>query len=121
MGRLSHQEVAKELREALIFVSSGHPEGFGLPLAEALACGCLVIGYHGLGGRDFALPHMHCVEFGDLLGFIEALEREIMRFEANPIEVGSERHAAARAIQETYSPDAENQRALAVWGALAMA
>ena len=121
LGRLSHQEVAKELREALVFVSSGHPEGFGLPLAEALACGCLVIGYHGLGGRDFALPHMHCVEFGDLLGFIEALEREIMRFEANPIEVGSERHAAARAIQETYSPAAENERALAVWGALVMA
>ena len=119
LGRLNHGEVAKELREALIFVSSGHPEGFGLPLAEALACGCLVIGYHGLGGRDFALPHMRCVEFGDLYGFVEALEEEILRFETDPIIVGSERYAAARAIQTTYSPEAEQERALAVWGGLA--
>ena len=42
---------------ALLFLSCGHPEGFGLPLAEAIACGCLVVGYHGLAGRDFPASH----------------------------------------------------------------
>jgi len=119
LPRLKHEEVAQELREALLFLSCGHPEGFGLPLAEALACGCLVVGYHGLGGRDFALPHMRAVEFGDLLGFVDALEAEVLRFEADPGAVGAERHAASAAILNRYSPEAERERALAVWGQLA--
>ena len=53
---MQHEEVALALQEALLFLSCGHPEGFGLPLAEAIACGCLVVGYHGLAGRDFATP-----------------------------------------------------------------
>ena len=35
-----------------MFVALGHTEGFGLPLAEALAAGCLVAGYDGGGGRE---------------------------------------------------------------------
>ena len=119
LGRLSHGEVAQELREALVFLSGGHPEGFGLPLAEALACGCLVVGYHGLGGRDFALPYLRAVEFGDLLGFVDALEAEVQRFEADPAGVGAERLGASAAILARYSPAAERERALAVWGTLA--
>ena len=45
------------------------------------------MGYHGLAGRDFALPHMHVVEFGDLLGLLKGLEQELGRFDAAPEEV----------------------------------
>jgi glycosyltransferase involved in cell wall biosynthesis len=119
LPRLTHQEVAQELREALLFLSCGHPEGFGLPLAEAIASGCLVVGYHGLGGRDFALPHIQAIEFGDLLGFVDAIEAEVQRFEANPETVIQERCAASRLIQERYSPEAEADAAVRVWGQLA--
>jgi len=119
LPRLKHEEVAQELREALLFLSCGHPEGFGLPLAEAIASGCLVVGYHGLGGRDFALPHMQAIEFGDLLGFVDAMEAEVQRFEANPEAVIQERCAASRMIQERYSPEAEAKAAVQVWGQLA--
>ena len=119
LPRLKHEEVAQELREALLFLSCGHPEGFGLPLAEAIASGCLVVGYHGLGGRDFALPHMQAIEFGDLLGFVDAIEAEVQRFEANPDTVIQERCAASRLIQERYSPEAEAEAAVRVWGQLA--
>ena len=119
LPRLKHEEVAQELREALLFLSCGHPEGFGLPLAEAIASGCLVVGYHGLGGRDFALPHMQAIEFGDLLGFVDAIEAEVQRFEANPDTVILERCAASRLIQERYSPEAEAEAAVRVWGQLA--
>ena len=120
LPRLTHQEVAQELREALLFLSCGHPEGFGLPLAEAIACGCLVVGYHGLGGRDFALPHMHCVEFGDLLGFVDGIEAELRRFEQAPAAVAHERCQASRSLQERYSPEAERSVAEQVWGSLAL-
>lgn len=36
-----------------IFISLGYPEGFGLPAAEAMACGCIVVGFTGGGGTDF--------------------------------------------------------------------
>ena len=48
----THQEVASAMSESLIFLSFGHPEGFGLPVAEAIASGCAVIGYSGLGGNE---------------------------------------------------------------------
>ena len=56
--QMEHHEIAKKMQAALIYLSCGHPEGFGLPLAEAIACGCLVVGYHGCRKR-FCLPHMH--------------------------------------------------------------
>ena len=115
LPRMSHAALAQELREALVFLSIGHPEGFGLPLAEALACGCLVVGYHGLGGRDFALEAMRCVEFGDLLSFLEALEQELQRFEASPELVSSQRIQAAQDIQTCYGPEQEQAVALRVW------
>ena len=40
---LSQEKVSKILQNSLIFLAFGHPEGFGLPLAEAAACGCYVI------------------------------------------------------------------------------
>ena len=48
----SHSDVINILRQTVIFLSFGHPEGFGLPVAEAMACGCAVVGYSGLGGRE---------------------------------------------------------------------
>ena len=44
--------VAEILGAATVFVALGHTEGFGLPVAEALAAGCLVTGYDGGGGLE---------------------------------------------------------------------
>lgn len=44
--------VAEALGTSTVFVSLGHSESFGLPVAEALASGCLVAGYDGGGGHE---------------------------------------------------------------------
>ncbi|WP_295702748.1 glycosyltransferase [Lapillicoccus sp.] len=44
--------VATTLGTTTVFVSLGHSESFGLPVAEALASGCLVAGYDGGGGHE---------------------------------------------------------------------
>ena len=52
-------DVAGVLRTAHVFLATGFPEGFGLPPLEAMACGCLVAGFSGMGGWDYmrqALP-----------------------------------------------------------------
>lgn len=44
--------VAQTLGTSTVFVALGHSESFGLPAAEALASGCLVVGYDGGGGHE---------------------------------------------------------------------
>ncbi len=45
-------KVAETLSSTTVFISLGHSESFGLTVAEALASGCLVVGYDGGGGRE---------------------------------------------------------------------
>lgn len=55
----SPDEVAALLRSADVFLATGFPEGCPLPPLEALASGCMVVGFSGLGGWDYmrqALP-----------------------------------------------------------------
>ncbi|MBA4356233.1 MAG: group 1 glycosyl transferase [Desulfovibrio sp.] len=56
---LPAQGVAAALQSAHIFLATGFPEGCPLPPLEAMACGCLCVGYMGFGGADYmrqALP-----------------------------------------------------------------
>jgi glycosyltransferase involved in cell wall biosynthesis len=115
LPRLNHIELASELRESLVFLSSGHPEGFGLPLAEAIACGCITVGYHGLAGRDFCGAALHQVEFGDLLGFLNKLESALQEFELNPDVVTEKLIHNALELRERYSFEREKEECLLVW------
>jgi hypothetical protein len=51
---MSEKEVARTLQQSSHFVSTSFREGFGLPPIEAMACGCLVVGFAGGGGREYA-------------------------------------------------------------------
>ena len=75
----------------------------------------MVVGYHGLAGRDFALPHMQVVEFGDLLGLLRGVDQELARFDAAPDAVIEERVAASEAILQKYSLEAELECCLRTW------
>ncbi|HUQ58500.1 glycosyltransferase [Lentzea sp.] len=69
---VSEQEVADELANASVFIALGRDEGFGLPVAEALAAGCVVIGYPAGGGAElFEAPGTHAVEDADVLAIVE--------------------------------------------------
>ncbi|MEG6507173.1 glycosyltransferase family 1 protein [Nitratidesulfovibrio sp. 1201_IL3209] len=52
-------EVAELLRASHVFLATGFPEGCPLPPLEAMASGCLLVGFAGFGGWDYmhqALP-----------------------------------------------------------------
>lgn len=52
LAELTEVQVAKALGGTSVFVALGISEGFGLPVAEALAAGCLVVGYPAGGGEE---------------------------------------------------------------------
>ena len=45
--------VARLLRRSHIFLATGFPEGCPLPPLEAMASGCLPVGFSGFGGWDY--------------------------------------------------------------------
>ena len=62
-GRLSQNIMyfARALRaaamgEAGVFLSLGRLESLGLTPLEAMACGCIVAGFTGIGGQEYASP-----------------------------------------------------------------
>ena len=108
--RRSEADTADLLRSSSIFLSFSVREGFGLPPCEAMACGCLVVGFDGFGGREyFRLPFAESVENGDVIAFAAAAERLTRRFDDDPAWTAATSAAASRFVLDSYSPAAEQQ------------
>ena len=75
---ITTQQCANVLGESAVFASFSHIEGLGLPPLEAMASGCIVVGFHGHGGADYASPNNGLwVNDGDHFGFAHALAEGI--------------------------------------------
>jgi hypothetical protein len=92
---LDRPGVAEVLRSCHVFLVTGFPEGCPLPPLEAMACGCLCVGFTGFGGWDYMrqvepngyAPHAYALRDvpwggngwwsadGDVLGAVLGLER----------------------------------------------
>jgi glycosyltransferase involved in cell wall biosynthesis len=101
---MSLEECARTLDESAIFAAFSYIEGLGLPPLEAMASGCVVVGFNGLGGADYATPHNGLwINEGDHFGFAHALA-EALRAAANATWLASlQQHAKATAAR--YSMD----------------
>lgn len=111
-----HKEVARILREASIFLSFGTQEGFYLPAAEAMACGCIVIGYNGLAGREYFQPDFsYTISNGDVLQFALVVERAIEQFNKSNDIFMEKSIKASNYIQKNYSLDKEEKSIVEAW------
>jgi hypothetical protein len=113
---LPEHKVAEVMRTSLIFMSFGYPEGFSLPPAEAMACGCVVVGYHGMGGREYFDPFFcHPVEINDIVGFAGAVERVLDQWRSDPASVARMGMAASRHVLDTYTAEQERSDIQLAW------
>jgi glycosyltransferase involved in cell wall biosynthesis len=107
---------AAALRESLLFLSFGYPEGFGLPPLEAMACGCLTIGYHGFGGSEyFNEEHGFPVPMADTLAFAKRVETVLEQWRANPQPLMDKASRASACVREIYTPQRESADIVAAW------
>jgi glycosyltransferase involved in cell wall biosynthesis len=100
---MSESATAETMRTCPIFLSFSEREGFGLPPAEAMATGAYVVGFTGLGGRDFLDP-AYCtpVAEADLLGFAMGVEAAATRFDRDPESVLRDGRTASDRILSVY-------------------
>jgi hypothetical protein len=101
---LPKEQVAERLREAHIYVSTSVAEGLGLPPLEAMAAGCLVVGFAGGGGLDYAAPENGIwVADEDPWALAEALERTLAALHDPAAAALDAKRRAGRATAMNYT------------------
>jgi glycosyltransferase involved in cell wall biosynthesis len=111
----SQAEAAEILRDSLLFLSFGHPEGFGLPPAEAMACGCIVAGYHGNVREFLTSEHGFPIEMGDVVGYARTVEEILQRFSSDIEGLRKVAKAGAAIVRDKYSEQAERHSIVRCW------
>lgn len=116
LSSLQEGEVANHLGRTRIFLSFEYPAGWPLPPAEAMASGCVVVGYHGEGGKDyFQSTHCFPINYGDWNSFANTLETLITIAEQYPERLDAIGERARSFIEANYSLRAERFAAEATW------
>jgi len=111
--------VADILKESMFFLSFGYPEGCPLPPAEAMASGCIVVGYDGFGGREyFDECFSYPVPVGDITGFADTVEKLVNLYSESPDVLKEKGKMASAYVRENYSPKKEQEDILNIWNKL---
>jgi glycosyltransferase involved in cell wall biosynthesis len=112
----NERQTAAMLRSAPIFLALGKREGFGLPAAEAMASGCYVVGFPGLGGRELFEPGFStALEDGDVLAAAAAVAEQCSRYESRPQELLAAGIRARERICARWSPQSQREALLAFY------
>ncbi len=116
----SETEVAHLMGEAAAFLSLSRLEGLGLTPLEAMASGCIVTGFTGIGGREYATEKNGFWAQED--DFPEALQQLRQALDlAGEATDSPARQGYAKAAEETlqaYSTDVFEKGCLEAWQAI---
>ena len=105
---VDHSQVISSFQQSICFLNFGHPEGFGLPVAEALACANCVVGFNSHGtydiykaieGRNIFFPSV----FDDQIDFLNAFRNFVGRYNNDRSSLLVDLSASSRIIRSTFS------------------
>lgn len=110
------ETVSSTLQKSRFFISLQKQESIGFPAAEAMAAGCIVVGYTGLGGREYFTPETGIpVIEDDTAGLVRALEAAVTEYESAPQRLDALRLNASETINRRYSRAAFEEALLRIW------
>ena len=120
---LSEDEYARNLREATVYVTTNLQEGMNTSVLEAMACGCLVVGYSGIGGsvymqNDGPLQNCVLVENGNLPLLGQQMESVLRQLDDNPEAYGWVIQNGLQTARAYQNPAAESECLRAVFAPL---
>ena len=105
VGHRAADEMKALYSNAVATILLSSVESFGLPVVESLLCGTPVIGFKAGGPDSLALPGSAFVEYGDIRGLVEQIDKvDLLR---NAIENG--------ALLQRFSPRNVAERYLDVY------
>jgi len=111
----SEEEVAETLRHSAVFLSMNRFEGFGLPPLEAMACGCIVVGFHGWGALDYArFDNAFWCEEENLTECVKKLGEVCTLFKRNDERLTRMRYRAMETAAG-YGPERQRDTLLSFW------
>lgn len=116
MDGLPRAKIAEKLGESRIFISLLKEEALGFPAAEAMAAGCIVVGFDGLGCAEYfddttGVP----VTEGDVAGLVAAVEAVIAEHGRDPVRLDDLRRRASETVNARYSVEAFERGVMAAW------
>ena len=78
-ARCPHPDLMERMGRYRYFLSLSPAEGFGLMPLEAMAMGCLVVGFDAFGGRDYFRPGKNALttSHGDIAGIVRHLRQAV--------------------------------------------
>ncbi len=114
---LSESQTAEVLSTSAIFLALNEREGFGLPPLEAMASGCIVIGFSGGVGleymrEDLAFP----IADGDIAKFVSTIESVLPRWDHDE-SLGLITSRALESVRRDFSRSDEQRDVVSVFGA----
>jgi hypothetical protein len=81
-----------------------------------MACGCVTIGYHGRGGREFFLPEFSFpIEFGNIQAFAETAKDVLEQYCKDPNPLAERAMLASKFIHSNYSEQVEEGDIVRCW------
>jgi hypothetical protein len=109
-------EVAEKFNESMVMLNFGNAEGFGLPPAEAMLSGCIVIGYDGMSGKEFMKPdHCFTIPNGDIISFVKTIELVVDQLSKNEFYYQEMTSKARNFITTEYSEEREKKSVIECW------
>lgn len=116
LENMNEKQVSEAFKESAFFLSFSINEGFGMPPAEAMACGCVVVGYSGKGGEEFFKDEFsYPVEDRNVLEFAIILEKVLKEFEKDSSTFLAKGKAASDFILKEYAMEVEQNDIVTVW------
>lgn len=110
--------VAARLSEGAVFLSLSYREGLGLPPLEAMSAGCLVAGFTGVGGDEYATPENgFWAPEEDLFAAADAVGRALHTAVTDPVRARAMREAGYATVDH-YSAHGMVADLKAFWSGL---